>query len=355
MNSNNAVAVVIVTWNGLEHLRVCLPALYQQSYLDFKIILVDNGSEDGTPDYVRAEYPEVELIALPVNQGFAGPNNLGFNKALADPETRYIVALNNDTKPEPTYLEELVACAERHPDAGSVQAKVINFFDPDRLDSTGILIAREMSAINRAQKEPDDGRYDLEEEIFGPSASASLYTREALGRVMLPFGSERQEYFDSSYFAYYEDVDLAWRLRLAGFSSYYTPLARVYHVHSATGKNYSPFKAFHIHRNHFYNIIKNLPLPFLLSMIALVPVRYVLLLCSVFKKQGASAELSSNVKKGESGLVKIVIRSWLEVLRNLPHLLRKRKYIQGKRRVSLQEINRWFVEYRADYKKIIFG
>lgn len=350
-----SLAIIIVNWNGKHHLETCLPALRRQTFQDFKVILVDNGSEDGTVSFVRERFPEVEVIALERNTGFAWPNNLGIRRAFEDLQVRYVVTLNNDTRPEPDYLQELVACARRHPDAGSVQPKVINFFEPGMIDSTGILVAREMSAINRGQKEADRGQYEEEMEIFGPSASAALYTRQALERVALPERGEGPEFFDSSYFAYYEDVDLAWRLRLAGFSSWCAPRARVFHVHSATGKSFSPFKSFHIHRNHYYNMIKNLPLPHLALALAIMPVRYALLVASVLRRKGPSAHLAQNLKGKQESLSGIVLRSWREVAANLPQLLAKRRFIQGTRAVGIREVGRWFRAFRADYRKIIFN
>lgn len=349
------LSVVIVTWNGRHHLEHCLPALFAQTYKDFRLILVDNGSQDGTVAFIREHYPEAETIALDRNYGFAFPNNLGIRKALEDSRVRYVVTLNNDTAPEPGYLTELVACALRHPEAGSVQPKVVNFFESGVIDSTGILIAREMSAINRGQKEMDKGQYELESEIFGPSASAALYTREALTRIALPDRGEGLEFFDNSYFAYYEDVDLAWRLRLAGFASIYAPQAKVLHVHSATGENFSKFKSFHIHRNHYYNLIKNLPLPYLLVALSILPIRYLMLTASLLSRKGPSGALAQNLRKRQESLLRLVLNSWREVIFNLPLLLARRRFIQGKRAVKLHEVNRWFKTFKADYRRIIFG
>jgi GT2 family glycosyltransferase len=351
------IAIVIASWNGKHLLADCLAALAKQTYQKFKIILIDNGSTDGTVNFVKEKYPEVELIVLDRNYGFAYPNSLGMEKALVDEDIKYVIALNNDTKADEHYIEELVACAGRHPEAGAIQPKVINFFDQGVIDSVGMLIYRDMSAINKGQKEQDAGQYEKEEEIFGASASAALYTRRALETIALPRTGEKQkkDYFDSDYFAYYEDVDLAWRLRLAGFASFYTPKAKVLHVHSATGVNYSPFKAFHIHRNQYYNIIKNLPFGLMLRAFLFMPLRYGLLLSSMIKNKGAAANLSKNTKQSKENVVSIVFRSWKELFRNLPMLIRKRKIIQSKRKVTTRQIKHWLKIYKADIKKIIYG
>ncbi|MFA4817323.1 MAG: glycosyltransferase family 2 protein [Parcubacteria group bacterium] len=341
-------AVIIANWNGKEYLENCLSALRNQTYKDFKTMLVDNGSSDESVFFVEKNYPEVELIKLDKNTGFAYANNLGIQKALADESIRYLITLNNDTRADENYLEKLVECAKNHPEAGSIQSKVLNFFEKSIIDSTGILIYPDMSAINRGQKEKDERQFEKEEEIFGASASAALYAREMLEKVKLP----GENYFDSDYFAYYEDVDLAWRLRLAGFSSFYCPKAVVYHVHSATGKNYSPFKSFHIHRNQYYNILKDLPFCFMLKALAFMPIRYCMLLASVLRRKGPAAKLTKNTK--EEGIVRIVLRSWKQIIKNLPMLMRKRKFIQKNKAVKNSEIKKWLELYQADFKKMIF-
>lgn len=351
-------AVVIVSWNGKHLLDDCLNSLRLQSYYDFRIILVDNGSRDGTDQFIKEHYSDVEIIRLKENTGFAYANNKGISRALEDNNIKYIVTLNNDTKADENYLKELVLCAEKHPDAGAIQPKVINFFNKAMIDSVGILIYKDMSAINKGQKEKDSGQYEKEEEIFGASASAAMYLRDALINVALPSvpeGDPMKIFFDNSYFAYYEDVDLAWRLRLAGYKAYYTPKSKVYHVHSATGKNYSPFKAFHIHRNQYYNIIKNLPFWIMIRALIFMPIRYAYLAESVFKKHGAAAELSERVAQKQEAIASIVFRSWKDVLKNLGQLREKRKFIKGKKVVTNKEINKWLSIYRADFNKMIFG
>lgn len=316
-------AVIIVNWNGKKYLEECLESLRNQTYANFKTVLVDNGSEDGSVFFVEENFPEIEIIKLEKNTGFAYPNNLGINKAIEDKNIKYIITLNNDTKVDVKYIEEMVSCAKRHPGAGSVQPKVINFYEQNIINSAGVLIYFDASAINRGQKEKDEGQYEKAEEVFG--ASAALYAREVLEKIKLP----EDNYFDNDYFAYNEDVDLAWRLRLAGFKSFYCPKAKAYHVHSATGKNYSPFKAFHIHRNHYYNIIKNLPLKFMLKALAFMPIRYLLLISSILRKKGPSAKLSANAKK--KGIAVIVFRSWWQIVRNIPMLIKKRNLYKVKK------------------------
>lgn len=341
-------AVIIANWNGKEHLEKCLPALRNQTYKNFKTILVDNGSSDDSVFFVERNFPEVGLIKLDKNTGFAQANNLGIQRAFLDENIKYIITLNNDTQVKEEYVQNLIDCVRRHPEAGSVQPKVLNYFDKNIIDSTGILVYFDMSAINRGQKEKDAGQFEKEEEIFGASASAALYVREALEKIKFSNG----DYFDHDYFAYYEDVDLAWRLRLAGFSSFYCPEALVFHVHSATGRSYSPFKSFHIHRNQYYNILKNLPFYFMLKALAFMPIRYCMLLVSVLQKKGPAAKLAKNTQ--EESIARIVLRSWLQIIKNLPILMQKRKFIQRNKTAKNSEIKKWLKLYQANLKKMIF-
>lgn len=344
-------AIVIVNWNGKKFLETCLGSLKNQTYQDFKIILVDNGSDDGSINFMEERYPEVKLKKLSKNTGFAYANNVGIKEALNDERIKFIITLNNDTKVDQDYLKFLIQAAKKNPQAGSFQPKVINFFDKNIIDGVGILIYKDCSAINRGQKEEDVGQYEEKEEIFGSSASAALYTKDALEKIKFSNG----DYFDNDYFAYYEDVDLAWRMRLAGFNSFYIPQAKVFHVHSATGKSYSSFKAFHIHRNQYYNIIKNFPGIFFWEALFFMPIRYCLLISSVFRKKGPAANLNKNTKKekGES-IFLIVLRSWKDVIINLLSLIKKRKFIQEAKQVSNGEVKKWFKIYKADIKKIIY-
>jgi len=348
-NEDKKVAVVIANWNGKALLEDCLNSLKQQTYKKFEIIIIDNGSTDGSVDYLVRNWPKIKLIVLEKNTGFAYANNLGIQEAFKNPNIKYVITLNNDTKADSFYIEKMVEFADNYPEAGSIQPKVINFFEKDKIDSTGILIYFDCSAINRGQKSIDVAS-NKTEEIFGASASAALYNRKALEETKLSEG----EFFDNDYFAYYEDVDLAWRLRLAGFKSFFIPEAKVFHVHSATGKMYSPFKAFHIHRNQYFNIIKNLPFGMMWKALFFMPIRYLLLLSSVLMKKGPSSKLNENTKGKGDGIFLIVLKSWKEVAVNLPKMIKKRRQIQKTREVNNAEIKNWFKKYSAKMEDMIY-
>jgi len=346
---NIEVAVIIVNWNGKKYLEICLESLKMQTFKDFETIIVDNGSIDDSLAFLENNYPEVKIIKLEKNSGFSFANNVGIKKAFENSEIKYIIALNNDTKLEANFIQKIIECAKNNPGFGSIQPKVLNF-DGTKIDCTGILIYPEMSAQNRGYDEMDRGQYEKEEEIFGSSACAVVYSKEALEKIKLP----ENNYFDEDYFAYYEDVDLAWRLRLAGFEACYCPKARVLHVHSATGIKFSPFKKFYLHRNQYYNIIKNLPFWMMVKAILFMPIRYLLVLHGMLIKKGTVSKTYQG-SSNSMNIIKSISKGWLEIIKNLPNLIKKRKLIQKSKIVSNWEIKEWFKIYKADFKKIIYG
>ncbi|GFE60329.1 glycosyltransferase family 2 protein [Geobacter sp. AOG2] len=298
------VSVIILTWNGRAYLKECLDSLEAQSFRDFETILVDNGSTDGSADHVRSEYPWVRLLELPENAGFAEGNNRGLALARGD----YIVTLNNDTKVDPGFLAELVRAVEGDGRVGMVAARMRNFYRPERIDAAGLKIGTNGLGYNIGYGEIDDGRYDGVP-LFGPCGGAALYRRELLDEV---------GFFDADFFAYYEDFDLAWRARLAGWKALAAPRALVYHVHSATGGEMSRFKVYHTHRNKWFVIVKNWPA-------ALLRRHFVSIVCA------DCAAFCLAVLRGR-GLA--ALRARLDVLGGLARLLHKRREVQGGSKLS---------------------
>ena len=341
------VAVVIVNWNGKELLKNCLDALADQTFKDFQTFLVDNGSTDGSAEFVQQNYPWVNLIRLEKNTGFARGNNIGINKAFENEEIEYLVTINNDTATDQFFLEKLVASAEENPSAGSVAPKMKYFYQENLINSVGVLIHRDGGGVSRGNLEEDQGQFDHKEEIFGVCAGAALYRRQALAEV-----AENGEFFDEIFFAYYEDLDLAWRLRLFGWKAISCPSAIIKHIHSATAIAYSPFKAFHVNRNRFFVILKNYPFWFMLNALAITPMRYLRLFNSVRIKKGPSHQL-----KEKAGLLSpfvIVLKGWWSVLSNLRAILKKRKFIQKNKKVSDKEVDQWLEKYSATIEEMIY-
>jgi GT2 family glycosyltransferase len=251
------VTVVIPNWNGREMLRVCLEALEAQTLSDHSVIVVDNGSDDGSVTWLAERHPRVRVIENTENRGFAGPVNQGIEAS----ESPYIAVLNNDTEPSPGWLAALVAAAESDERVGMCASRMMFADRPTMINSTGISVDRVAIAWDRRGGEIEDGRETKPVEVFGACAGAALYRRKMLNEVGL---------FDEEFFAYLEDVDLAWRARRLGWHCLYVPAAHVLHRHSATGREGSPFKSFHLGRNKVWLVLKNYPFKLLWYTVPLV-------------------------------------------------------------------------------------
>jgi len=241
------VSVIVPNWNGRHHLARCLPSLRAQAYSDFEVVVVDNGSTDESVTWLAEAYPDVRVLRNSHNLGFAAANN----QAIQATDSPYVVTLNNDTEAASGWLAELVAAVESDATVGMVASQILLAHAPDMIDSAGIEVDWSGTAWQRQRGEPvnDD---DALEEVFGPSAGAALYRRAMLDEIGL---------FDEDFFTYYEDVDLAWRARNAGWRCLYAPRARVYHVHSATGGQDPSLKRYLIGRNKVWALVQNYPWP----------------------------------------------------------------------------------------------
>lgn len=251
------IDIVIVNWNGRRYLPACLAALAQQTHQEVTIWLVDNGSTDDSVDYVQSHHPQVRLLTNERNLGFAAANN----QAIRAGHAPYVLTLNNDTVPDANAVELLVRAMEQHPRAGMAASKMLFAHNPGIINSAGIALDRAGIAWDRCGGEADDNRSDAPQFIFGACAGAALYRRAMLDEVGL---------FAEDFFAYLEDVDLAWRAQWAGWQAVYVPAARVLHHHSATSGEGSPFKNRLLGRNKLWLIARNYPAPHLWRYLPLI-------------------------------------------------------------------------------------
>jgi GT2 family glycosyltransferase len=267
--------------------------------------VVDNGSTDGSVEWVMEQYPETRLICNDSNVGFAVGNNQAIRASLAE----YIVTLNNDTQVEPEWLAALVEAADDNPTVGMFASKMLFSDQTGIINSTGICLDAVGIAWDRRGGERDDEEEIEPVEVFGPSAGAALYRRAMLDQIGL---------FDESFFMYLEDVDLAWRARLAGWRCLYVPAARVYHVHSATAVEGSPFKSRLLGRNKVWTIAKNYP-----------SLRLMLFLPLILLYDLAAVLFALIARRDKSAL-------WgrLDGLRGLPRVWPARKRVQALRHVN---------------------
>ncbi len=240
------VSVIVVNYNGMRFMEKCLSSLERQTYRPFETILVDNGSTDGSPEYVMERFPAVRIISNGENLGFAKANNIGISAAGGS----MIATLNNDAAPLSAWLEALVDAMMSDDTVGMCASKMLFMKNPEIINSTGICVSRSGASWDRGMFEPDRGQYDTAEEVFGPCAGAALYRMSMLGQAGL---------FDDSFFAYMEDVDLAFRCRLKGWKCLYVPDAVAYHYHGGTAGYMSDFSVYYGNRNIVWNFVKNYP------------------------------------------------------------------------------------------------
>lgn len=246
------VDVVIPTFNGREHLVICLRALAEQDHEDFRVILVDNGSSDGTEEWVARDYPDVELVRFESNVGFSAAVNAGIARGSAP----YVALLNNDTAPDPGWLSALVEGLDADVGAGVATSKIVNLHDRSLMDNAGDGFGRKGISYPIGYLEPDLGQYDAPRRVFGACGAACLFRREVFARIGL---------FDEDFFAYHEDADLSFRAQLADIGCVFVPGAVVGHAGSATsGGRINAFTVFLSTRNNIHVLIKNLPAGLLL-------------------------------------------------------------------------------------------
>ena len=250
------VTVVVVTWNGAHLLTACLDSLGNQTLpaADFRVLVVDNASDDGTAELLRREYPAVEVLVADRNTGFAGGAALGLGAV----STPYVVLLNNDAVAEPGMLAAFVAALES-PGADRVAAvtgKVV-LAEDGRLNSTGNLVSRTGRGHDRDWLRPDDGSRPAGE-VFGFCGAAAILRMSAVRDV---------HGFDPGLFLYYEDTDLSWRLRAAGWAVRYEPSAVASHRHATTSRAGSPEFVYWNERNSLLVFTRHAPAGMLLMVL----------------------------------------------------------------------------------------
>ena len=237
--------VIIPNWNGIRYLEKCLKSLRMQTFDDFDVILIDNGSDDGSAEYVRRTFPEVKVKRFLRNTGFCHAVNTGIRMS----NTPYVILLNNDVICDPLFAEELMSGMKRHPKAFSCQAKMLSMANPMLVDDAGDYYCALGWAFADG-KGQNETMYRKEKKIFASCGGAAIYRRDLLNETGL---------FDEAHFAYLEDIDLGYRARRAGYENYFIPAAKVLHAGSATsGSRYNSFKTAYTSRNSIYLIYKNM-------------------------------------------------------------------------------------------------
>jgi GT2 family glycosyltransferase len=251
--STTKVSVVVPNWNGISLLKPCLDSLLAQT-LTTQIIVVENGSKDGSLEFLQTKYPSVKLVVNKRNKGFAGGVNGGIRLAVKN-HADYIALFNNDAVADKDWIKQLVGYIERNPDTGIVTSKLIDS-TKNCLDSTGEMYSVWGLPFPRGRGEPIGSRHDdpASNEVFGGSGGASLYRVKMFKQIGL---------FDKDFFAYYEDVDLSFRAQLAGWKIRYCPKAIAYHQIGTTSGKINGFTTYQTMKNLPWLLWKNVPAKYL--------------------------------------------------------------------------------------------
>ncbi|MBI4815141.1 MAG: glycosyltransferase family 2 protein [Deltaproteobacteria bacterium] len=310
--------VIVLNWNGKDLLEECLTSLRAQTDRDFDTMVVDNGSHDGSVEFVSTRFPEVRVLALPENYGFAKGNNLGMREV----STERIALLNNDTRTDPKWLEELNAALDAHPEVGFCASKMLNYFQPDVIDTAGDEIGVAMG-LKRGHLQKDGPEYSTPRYIFGACAGAAIYRKAMLDQIGL---------LDESFGTNFEDVDLSFRAQLAGWRCWYVPTAIVYHKVGETKRRVS-WKQLPSYRNSKVAWLKNAPLPLVLKYTP-----------TLLKNEAIRVLVSAGVRrrrfeKPELEKVAMLLAADWQVLMRMPSTLKERRRIQRQRVVSTEYID----------------
>lgn len=300
------VSVIIPNLNGKVHLAECLDALQAQTFTDFEIIFVDNGSTDGSIEFVAKHYPNIHRVAHATNTGFAGGVNSGIKVASG----KYIALLNNDAIAHPSWLTELVKAMDVADIAG---AKMLYYSDHHEIDTTGDFISKWGLAYPRGRNQTDSDKYSGYPAIFSACGGACIIKRSVLDEVGL---------FDEDFFAYYEDTDMGFRARLAGYKVVLAPKAEVYHHVGATTSKMGHFARYQSLKNTQYLFWKNMPSPLLWKVLPRFIFVETLLLGAAIKNGAFTVAVTAN---------------W-EVFTHIPATWRKRRRIQKAKRISSHDI-----------------
>jgi GT2 family glycosyltransferase len=305
-----AVSVVIPNWNGVELLKsISLPSLAVQTFSDFSITVVDNGSIDESAAYLRSAWPDISVIEVSENSGFAA----AVNRGITSTDAEFVALMNNDIELEAKWLEEMVSAARQFPAAGSLACRILDFDDRTLITTVGDCISTAGSIFWRGWRERDIGQYNTLEPVFSACAGAALYRREAFGTVGL---------FDETFFAYLEDVDWGFRAQLAGFPCWYVPSAVAYHVGGATSSKVSGMRAALLARNAYWLVLKNFP--------SGVAARHAPALAFVLARRFYRAFRDGHRKRTGDALLRAACMT--------PAMARKRRQIQSTRRIGDEQL-----------------
>lgn len=307
------VSIIIVYWNNQKTIIPCLSALVAQTFLDFEIVLIDNGSTDEGLNHIVQQFPQLDLRIerLLANKGFAVGNNIGARLARGE----WLALLNTDAFPSPDWLATLTEATRRRPEFSFFASCLIQAQNHLRFDGAGDVYHITGLAWRRFHDLPLTPAGLIEEEVFSPCGAAALFRREAFLRI----GG-----FDEDYGSYHEDVDLGFRLRLHGERCLYVPQATVYHIGSVSFGKKGAFVIYHGHRNLMWTYFKDMPARLFWKYLpAHLFAMFIYLIYYSF-----------------SGNARAIWRAKIDAVRGLPKILRKRRQVQRSIQVSISDFDK---------------
>jgi len=317
------IAVVIPNLNGLNDLKCVFESISKQSYKNYNVILVDNGSVDDSVSFTKELYPEHTIISLDRNYGFAAAVNKGILYALESLKSDIILLLNNDIELSPNFFAEGIKTFNDVSDAGFIAVKMLNYFNRNKIDDAGDFIkSKGGSPFARGHTETDNGQFDKPEYIFGACAGAAFYKSE----LFIDAGM-----FDEDFFAYYEDIDLSFRFQIYGYKCFYNPKIVCYHKRGETVKRFKGWETLYTEKNLLALRIKNYPLSLYLTYLPLFSIaRIKRYLHFIFKVRN---KIIIHASKG-----------YFRGLMEIPKSLKKRSVIQKNKKVSNEYIKNLFAK-----------
>lgn len=337
-NSGNLIAplvsIVILNYNGFEHLKTCLDSVLKTNYPNFEIIVVDNGSTDGSVDFVKNNYPMVKLLRLPKNFYTAG----GYMAGIYVAKGKYVAVLNNDIEVDRDWLKHLIDTMERMPWVVAADAKFRNFYHRDMFDDSaaaGRWIDYCGNNYTRGVNEVDRGQYDRLAYIIGV---LTIFRKD----IVMKVGG-----FDISYLFGYEDIDLGWRLNIAGYKALYVPQAVIYHKSGASSRDsyharkLRPEFYYLVKRNRLITLIKNLSIVNMIIALAITILEYYFSMWYLLL-----------LREKVYGIQ--IARAVFYVFRNLKKIMKVRASVQQLRVLSDKDVRKLMVPYCGEMVKVLY-
>ncbi|MCK4353151.1 glycosyltransferase family 2 protein [candidate division WOR-3 bacterium] len=304
-------SIIIPNWNGKKFLETCLDSLRSQTFRDFEIIVIDNGSRDESAEFIKNNYPKTKIIRLDKNYGFSRAVNEGIKSANGE----FVFLLNNDTEVDSNCLFECEQAIQSHSDISIFALRIMNYENRDIIDSAGICYPRSGRPYNIGINSPFSEEYNQERKVFGFCAGGAIIKKSIFKKI---------GYFDEDFFAYFEDVDFSFRAQLLDYECLYIPDAIVYHRGSALPRKSIPH-IYYLHRNVIWTIIKNWPGSLIIKYSPIILLYDFL------------ATLNAIISERTF----TTLRAKIDAFKYISKMLEKRKRIQKNRKVSIKDIEKW--------------